>query len=165
MSLEDASVDELIPLNLLMSFKGHSQMRGTTFHRRHFLNDHTLNVWHQRTENTCASVYLRQNWSNMKYSWLNYAFISIINLIYEFLFAEYMYDKYDGIILFFLQTTMKKHIVILKWKRQRNLYPFDTLCLQHHLLLIIPFKLSTIASNSFCAKSSLTHLLEPQTES
>jgi hypothetical protein len=31
MSLEDASVDELIPLNLLISFKGHSQMNGTTF--------------------------------------------------------------------------------------------------------------------------------------
>jgi transposase len=30
--LEDASVDELFPLNLLISFKGHSQMSGTTFH-------------------------------------------------------------------------------------------------------------------------------------
>jgi hypothetical protein len=33
MSLEDASVDELIPLNIFASFKAHSQMRGTTFHR------------------------------------------------------------------------------------------------------------------------------------
>jgi hypothetical protein len=33
LSWEDASVDELIPLNLLISFKGHSQMSGTTFHR------------------------------------------------------------------------------------------------------------------------------------